>query len=122
MVANFSGGSAVALLLSSHALGTGVPELRQNNGAGPSYAQNLSSFPRVKYHVNTCMALPPFKIVIPHASIITLELSKPCIKGNYVCVQVNEQVLRKCMELCQSLFIGHIFLSRSETPWKLTDL
>ncbi|PON64270.1 hypothetical protein PanWU01x14_125840 [Parasponia andersonii] len=119
MAANLSGGLAATLLSSSHARGTRVSELgqRKGNRVGPSYAQILSSSTRVDRDVNTSTTLPSLEIVMPHASIIALELSKPSIKGNYVCVQVNKQVLKKKMHgIVLISLIGYNFLSKGETP------
>ncbi|PON85923.1 hypothetical protein TorRG33x02_182830, partial [Trema orientale] len=79
MATNLSDGSAVTLLSSSHARGTGVLELGQRkcNGVDPSYTQILSSSPRIEGNGNTSMVLPPPEIVMPHASIIAPEQSKP---------------------------------------------
>ncbi|PON62527.1 Zinc knuckle CX2CX4HX4C [Trema orientale] len=84
----------------------------QRNGGVPSFAQILNS-----QGLNSAS-----KIVDSHASLIASETSKPTIKGNYVCVKVNEYALKNRLDLCQFSLIGRIFLSKGDSPWKLVDL
>ncbi|PON86016.1 Zinc knuckle CX2CX4HX4C [Trema orientale] len=84
---------------------------RDNLGDGPSFAQVLNA------QVESSIRSPD-----SHVTLIAPELSKPTIKGNYVCVKVNEQALKTHLDLCQFSLIGHIFLSKGDSPWKLADL
>ncbi|PON53110.1 hypothetical protein PanWU01x14_204900 [Parasponia andersonii] len=68
---------------------------RQEKGHGPSFAQILSSSPRCGRDVTGSLVKSQTEVSMPHAVIIAPELSKPIIKGNYVCVRVNEQVPKK---------------------------
>ncbi|PON41295.1 hypothetical protein PanWU01x14_290520 [Parasponia andersonii] len=78
----------------------------------PSFAQMTNSTTRDK------VPLMPD----PQISNIALESSKPTLKGNYVCVKVNEKALKNRLELCQYSLIGRIFLSKGDSTWKLADL
>ncbi|PON39043.1 hypothetical protein PanWU01x14_307930 [Parasponia andersonii] len=92
------------------------------NVASPSFAQVikdqdndfLGAGPSINIGVNPAMCST--------ASLIALELSKPTIKGNYVCVKVNDQSLQKRFDLCKFSLIGCIFLSKGDSLWKLADL
>ncbi|PON69650.1 hypothetical protein PanWU01x14_087730 [Parasponia andersonii] len=78
IAANLSSSLVTALLSSSQARGTRISELgqRKGNGASSSYAQILSSSPCVERDTNISMVLPTPEIIMPHAFIIALELSK----------------------------------------------
>ncbi|POO00100.1 Zinc knuckle CX2CX4HX4C [Trema orientale] len=82
-----------------------------NLGDGPSFAQVLNA--QVESSIR-----PPDS----HVTLIAPELSKPTLKGNYVCVKVNKQALKTRLDLCQYSLIGRIFLSKEDSPWKLADL
>ncbi|PON82607.1 Zinc knuckle CX2CX4HX4C [Trema orientale] len=77
--------------------------------AGLSFAQVLG---------NQVVSAP----VANNVTNIAPESSKPSIKGNYVCVKVNQAALQNRLELCQYSVIGRIFLSKGDSPWKLADL
>ncbi|PON62529.1 hypothetical protein TorRG33x02_279030 [Trema orientale] len=89
------------------------PASIMGHGVGPSFAQVLG---------NSTMHGPTAISAAMHVTNIAPESSKPLLKGNYVCVKVNETALQNRLEMCQFSLIGRIFLSKGDSPWKLVDL
>ncbi|PON42859.1 Endonuclease/exonuclease/phosphatase [Trema orientale] len=96
----------------AHAKTISRPAPITGRGVGPSFAQVLG---------NSAMhgQVAPAAM---HVTNIAPESSKPSLKGNYICVEVNEAALLNQLELCQFSLIGRIFLSKGDSPWKLVDL
>ncbi|PON63795.1 hypothetical protein TorRG33x02_275050, partial [Trema orientale] len=109
-----AGLSEAVLNSSSHARDISKIASVSGQGKDPShsFAQILSSSPRGGHDVIGSLVKLQIEVSISHASIIAPELSKPIITGNYICMRVNEQVLKKRMELCQFSLIGRVFLSK----------
>ncbi|PON36543.1 hypothetical protein TorRG33x02_349140, partial [Trema orientale] len=90
-----------------------IPSKKVQDSGAPSFAQVVNSL--AGQDDVSLLPTPPISNNAPHAS-------KPTMKGNYVCVKVNEQALKNRLDLCQYSLIGRIFLSKGDLPWKLSDL